>query len=76
MPGIKTRIGRKAVSAMRRGDWINDDTLPGFKVRRPKKLALYGVNLRLNGRMRWITIGSEADFTPDQARGRPNAYEV
>lgn len=69
MPGVKTRIGRKAVSAMQRGDWINDDTLPGFKVRRPKKLALYGVNLRLNGRMRWITIGSEADFTPDQARG-------
>ncbi len=68
MPGTRARINRKALAALQRGDWITDDTLPGFKVRRPNRMALYGMSLRLNGRMRWITIGTEAEFTPDEAR--------
>jgi integrase len=68
MPGAKVHISRKTVIALKRGDWITDDALPGFKVRRPNRLALYGLNIRLQGRMRWISIGSEADLTPDQAR--------
>jgi integrase len=69
MPGVKRRINRKSVAGLQRGEWITDDMLPGFKVRRPNRLALYGVNIRLNGRMRWISLGSESDLTPDQARG-------
>lgn len=68
MPGKRARISRKSVAALERGNWISDDTLPGFKVRRPNKLALYGLNIRLNGRMRWISLGTEAELTPDQAR--------
>ena len=68
MAGLKRRINRASVASLRRGDWLTDDTLPGFKVRRPNRHALYGLNIRLNGRMRWYSIGSELDLTPDQAR--------
>jgi integrase len=68
MAGIKGRINRKSVAALQRGDWITDDSLPGFKARRPNRLVLYGLNIRLQGRMRWISLGSEADLTPDHAR--------
>lgn len=68
MAGTAAKITRAAVSNLGRGDWINDSSLPGFKVRRPNRLALYGLNIRLQGRMRWITLGSEAELTPDQAR--------
>lgn len=68
MAGKKARLSRKNVAALQRGEWITDETVPGFKVRRPNRLALYGVNIRLNGRMRWISLGTEADLTPDQAR--------
>jgi integrase len=37
-------------------------------LRRPNRLALYGLNIRLQGRMRWISLGTEADLTPSQAR--------
>ena len=64
--------GEEAISRRRggagRGDWITDDSLPGFKARRPNRLVLYGLNIRLQGRMRWISLGTEADLTPDQAR--------
>lgn len=68
MAGSRKRINRTSVSALQRGDWITDNTLPGFKVRRPNRHALYGLNIRLNGRMRWCSIGSEVDLTPDEAR--------
>ncbi len=68
MAGSRKRINRASVSALQRGDWLTDNTLPGFKVRRPNRHALYGPNIRLNGRMRWYSIGSELDLTPDQAR--------
>ena len=68
MPGKKTRINRTSVSGLKRGDWLTDDMLPGFKVRRPNRHALYGLSIRFNGRMRWFSIGSEVDITPDQAR--------
>jgi integrase len=68
MPGIRARISLRTVAGLKRGDWITDDALPGFKARRPNKLVLYGVNIRLNGRMRWISLGSENDLTPDKAR--------
>ncbi len=69
MAGKKARITRAAVAALGRGDWLTDDKLPGFRVRRPNKLALYGLSIRFEGRMRWFSIGSEVDMTPDQARG-------
>jgi hypothetical protein len=68
MAGARARISRATVAALQRGAWITDNTLPGFKVRRPNRLALYGLNIRLQGRMRWISLGTEADLTPDQAQ--------
>jgi Arm DNA-binding domain len=41
---------------------------PGFKARRPNKHVLYGLSIRIAGRMRWITIGSEIEWTPHKAR--------
>ena len=60
--GAKARISRATVRGLERGDWITDTVLPGFKVRRPNRLALYGLNIRLQGRMRWISLGTEADL--------------
>ena len=74
MAGTKGRISRKSVAALKRGEWLTDDAVPGFKVRRPNRLALYGLNIRLNGRMRWISLGSEAELTPDQARAEAERY--
>jgi integrase len=68
MAGIRVRISRATVNGLKRGDWVTDTVLPGFKVRRPNRLALYGLNIRLQGRMRWISLGTEAELTPDQAR--------
>ena len=68
MAGTKARISLKAIAALKRGDWINDAIVPGFKARRPNKHVLYGMNMRIAGRMRWITIGSEIEWTPDKAR--------
>ena len=31
MAGLKTRINRASVSALARGNWLTDATLPGFK---------------------------------------------
>jgi hypothetical protein len=68
MAGTKARISLKTIAALQRGDWINDAIVPGFKARRPNKHVLYGVSMRIAGRMRWITIGSEVEWTPDKAR--------
>ena len=76
MAGRKTRIDRRSVAELRRGDWLTDNTLPGFKVRRPNRHALYGLNIRLNGRMRWYSIGSELDLTPDQARAEAERLPI
>ena len=35
--------------------------------RRPNKLVLYGLKMRINGRQRFLSIGTEAEFTPDEA---------
>jgi integrase len=67
--GRIARISRSNVAALRQGDWITDSKLPGFMVRRPRRRALYGMSIRLNGRKRWISLGTEAELTPDQARG-------
>lgn len=74
MARTKARISRKSVAALQRGEWLTDDVIPGFKARRPNRLALYGLNIRLNGRMRWISLGSEAELTPDQARAEAERY--
>jgi integrase len=68
MPGKKARITLDSVKNLKRGEWLTDTVVPGFKARRPNKHVLYGASLRIGGRMRWISIGSEQDMTPDQAR--------
>jgi integrase len=52
-----------------RADGSATGWLAGFIARRPNKHVLYGIKLRLHGRQRFISIGSEAEFSPDQARG-------
>lgn len=69
MASRRDRITRETVAALKRRESISDASLPGFIVRRPRKFALYGVRIRLNGGQRLLSIGTEAEFTPDQARG-------
>ena len=76
MTGRKDRIGRKTVASLQRGDWITDTAIPGFMVRRPRKLALYGLKIRINGRQRFLSIGSEVELTADQARGEAERLRV
>jgi integrase len=68
MPGCRKRINRQSVAKLGRGAWLTDTSLPGFMARRPNKLVLYGLKMRINGRQRYLTIGTEAEFTPDEAR--------
>jgi integrase len=68
MSGSRAKITRQSVKKLHRGMWITDTALPGFTARRPNKLVLYGLKMRINGRQRFLSIGTEAEFTPDQAR--------
>src|SRR5262245_17883819 len=68
MPGGREKISRQSVARLGRGRWLTDTSLPGFMARRPNKLVLYGLKMRINGRQRFLSIGTEAEFTPDQAR--------
>jgi integrase len=68
MPGGRKKITRHSVAGLERGGWITDVALPGFMARRPNRLVLYGLKMRINGRQRFLSIGTEAEFTPDEAR--------
>ena len=56
------KINRQSVAKLARGAWLTDTSLPGFMARRPNKLVLYGLKMRINGRQRFLSIGSEAEF--------------
>ena len=68
MPARREKINRKSVAKLERGAWLTDTSLPGFMARRPNKLVLYGLKMRIRGRQRFLSIGTEAEFTPDEAR--------
>lgn len=71
------RIGLREIRALKSGEIVWDQTLPGFAARRQTSEAVtYVLKYRTaEGRQRWYTIGRHgAPWTPDMARTR--AQEV
>jgi len=67
----RKRIGLREVRALKCGETIWDESLPGFGARRQKSDAVSYVLFYRNarGRQRWHTIGRHgAPWTPDEAR--------
>ena len=69
MPGRREKISRQSVARLARGAWLTDTSLPGFMARRPNKLVLFGLKMRINGRQRFLSIGTEAELPYDKKPG-------
>ncbi|MBU1212819.1 MAG: tyrosine-type recombinase/integrase [Alphaproteobacteria bacterium] len=69
---VATRSGRitaTAVVSLPEGTTLRDETLGGFGVRRRSGTPSYFLQTRINGRLKWITIGKHgAPWTPTTAR--------
>ena len=68
---VRKRIGLRQVRALKPGETIWDESLPGFGARRQKSEAVSYVLFYRNetGRQRWHTIGRHgAPWTPETAR--------
>jgi integrase len=69
---MRKKIGKRAIDALRIGEFITDDNPRGFIARRLKSGTVsYGYQYRdkASGRQRWVGLGLHGkDLTPDQAR--------
>lgn len=70
MPVIHhARVTKTAVDRLEPNAMIRDTELRGFGVRRQHGTPVYFLQKRVNGRVRWITIGPHGSpWTPDSAR--------
>src|SRR5262249_57190549 len=62
------RITQRMVEALAVGQRVWDHQLPGFCVRCQGRSKTFGLQVRINGKQRWLTIGKWGVFTPDEAR--------
>ena len=66
---IRSRITKAAVDQLKPGQTLRDVELKGFGVRRQRDAASYFLQRKINGRLRWITIGLHGSpWTPETAR--------
>lgn len=66
---IRVRITKVAVDRMEPGQVLRDVELKGFGVRRQQDVPSYFLQRKINGRLRWFTIGQHGSpWTPDTAR--------
>ena len=66
---IHTRVSKNTVDRLQPGQMIRDTQLPGFGARRQKTATTYFLQKRVDGRLRWLTIGTHgAPWTPETAR--------
>src|SRR5262249_13308359 len=64
---MKKTITKRAVDALKPGQFMVDDALPGFVVRRlPSGRVTYGYRFTKDGRRRWLPIG--VGIPPEAAR--------
>ena len=69
MANISKRITVAAVQALKRDQTIRDTDIKGFGVRKRSHNPSYFLQTRINGRLRWITIGLHGSpWTPATAR--------
>lgn len=65
----RCRVTKAVVDSLIQGETARDDKLPGFGVRRQRGRPIYFLQKRINGRVRWLTIGPHgAPWTPELAR--------
>ncbi len=63
------RINKSSVDRLLAGQTLKDDQLQGFGVRRQQGKPFYYLQKRVNGRVRWLTIGPHGSpWTPETAR--------
>ena len=66
---IRARVTKSAVDRLPPDGTIRDSELPGFGVRRQRGDPVYFLQKRVNGKVRWVTIGRHgAPWTPEMAR--------
>jgi integrase len=71
----RKRIGLAVIDAMPSNSFVWDTDLKGFCARRQRNGVSYLLKMRLNGRIRWFTIGRHGQpWNPQTARER--AHEI
>lgn len=66
---IHARISKTRVERLAPGQIMRDTELKGFGARRQKNAISYFLQKKINGRVRWFTIGKHgAPWTPETAR--------
>lgn len=69
MANLTGRVSKSAVDRMAAGSILRDSELRGFGARRQIGAPIYFLQKRINGRLRWITIGTHgAPWTAETAR--------
>jgi integrase len=74
---MRKAITKRAVDALRIGDYLIDTEVRGFVARRlPSGLVSYGFRYwnRSTGQRRWIALGVHGTITPDEARRVATKY--
>ena len=66
---MRMRITKRAVDAMRPGDFLADDEVRNFVARcLPSGAVTYGLRYRYAGKQRWLALGLHGKVTPATAR--------
>ena len=74
---MRKQITKRAVDALKPGEYLVDSEVRGFVVRcLPSGLLSYGFRYwnRATGRRRWIALGMQGAITPDEARRVARKY--
>ena len=61
-------ISQRSIEALVAGQRLWDDKLPGFCVRCQGRSKTFGLQVRIRGKQRMITLGKWGVLTPDEAR--------
>jgi hypothetical protein len=61
-------ITQRQVELLGVGERLWDDKLPGFCVRCQGRSKTFGLQARIRGKQRWLTIGKWGVLTPEEAR--------
>ena len=61
---IHTRVSKNTVDRLQPGQMIRDTQLSGFGARRQKAATTYFLQKRVDGRLRWLTIGTHGHPGP------------
>lgn len=66
---LKGRISKATVDRLQPGETLRDTDLKGFGVRRQQDVPSYFLQKKVQGRLRWFTIGPHGSpWTPEKAR--------